>query len=70
MIDNNTFMLEQAGDIVKLKQALKDMLDMHDLMMDKVNHADSAYDANCIKAMNEVPGQARAVLKKVSTWKQ
>ena len=63
----NMFMLQQEETIIELKQALQDMLDMHDLMMKKANHANSAYDADCIKAMNEVPIRARAILIKGDT---
>jgi len=32
-------------------------------MMEKADHGRSAWDAECIKEMNEAPGQAREALK-------
>lgn len=45
--------------------ALNNMLEMHDMMMSKVNHSASFYDAATIAAMNEQPAKAREVLKAV-----
>ena len=47
----------------KLVKALKRMLKMHNLMMTKIDHATTAWDAECITEMNEAPGQARAALE-------
>lgn len=46
----------------ELFDALTRMCRMHDLMMKKVNHGASFYDAECLAEMNEAPTQARAVL--------
>lgn len=45
-----------------LVNALARVLTMHQLMMDQANHADSAYDASCLREMNEAPIVARKVL--------
>lgn len=42
--------------------ALVRMLKLYDLMMEKVNHKASFYDADCVREMNEAPGQARRAL--------
>lgn len=44
--------------------ALERMQKMHSLMMEKVNHKKSFYDAECIREMNEAPLQAKRVLTK------
>lgn len=46
----------------QLLDALKRMEYMHKLMMNKVNHASSFYDAETIKEMNEAPNQAREII--------
>lgn len=47
-----------------LLAALQRMDRMHALMMEKVNHRASWYDAECLREMNEAPLQAaRAIAK-------
>lgn len=46
----------------KLKVALQRMVNMHDLMMKKVNHGASFYDAECLGEMHEAPLQAKQLL--------
>ena len=46
----------------ELKDALEGMIDLYETMMDKVDHTNSFYDANCIKMMNENPLQAKKAL--------
>ena len=46
----------------KVVLALERMLKLNDLMMKQVNHSRSAYNAECIKEMNEAPPQARKAL--------
>lgn len=46
----------------QLKDSLSRMVSMHELMMDKVNHAASFYDGNCLAEMNEAPLQAKRTL--------
>jgi len=43
--------------------ALERMIDMHNLMMEKVNHGANWYDAQCLREMNEAPIQACRALK-------
>jgi hypothetical protein len=43
--------------------ALRRMLKMHDMMMQKIDHANAFYDAETIREMNEAPMQARQVLR-------
>ena len=46
-----------------LRAALIRMNKMHELMMKKVNHGASFYDAECLREMNEAPLQARKALE-------
>ena len=51
--------LEEARQLIEeLVSSLVRMNAMHDLMMKKVNHGASFYDAACIREMNEAPIQA------------
>jgi hypothetical protein len=59
-----TALLRAAPD---LRDALKRMLDMHSLMMKKVNHSASYYDADTIREMNEAPSLARKALAYATT---
>ena len=43
--------------------ALENMLKLHDTMMNKVNHAASFYDADCLRQMNDTPLEAVLALK-------
>lgn len=49
-------------EVADLAEALHRMTEMHSLMMSKVNHGSSFYDAKCIKEMNEAPIQASNAL--------
>ena len=49
---------------VRLTKALYRMVRMYEIMMEKVNHGASAYDAECIREMNEAPIQAGLALKR------
>ncbi|MEX3174094.1 hypothetical protein AB4M04_18660 [Serratia quinivorans] len=51
--------LETAGN------ALRRMLGMHELMMAKINHAASFYDAECLHEMAEAPYETSAVLEHI-----
>lgn len=42
----------------QLFAALERMVKIHDLMMRQANHRASAYDADCLREMNEAPIQA------------
>ena len=50
------------AEIEKLRAALTRMDRMHGLMMAKVNHGASFYDAECLQEMNEAPIQAARAL--------
>lgn len=50
------------ANTAELTAALTRMLAMHELMMKKVNHGASFYDAECLKEMNEAPIQAQKAL--------
>lgn len=52
----------------ELKVALEGMLEMHDLMMKKVNHKESFYDAQTLAAMNAAPLLARAALDSIENY--
>jgi hypothetical protein len=45
-----------------LFDALDRMSKMHHLLMTKINHGASFYDAECIREMNEAPVQAAKAL--------
>ena len=53
----NAIKADQAEN-AKLREALLRMINMHNLMMKKVNHGASFYDAECLKEMNEAPIEA------------
>lgn len=46
-----------------LRVALERMDRMHAMMMEKVNHGASWYDAECLREMNEAPLEARRALR-------
>ncbi len=48
-----------------LLEALKRMVAMHEMMMEKVNHGASFYDGKTIQEINEAPVQARQIIKRV-----
>lgn len=48
----------------ELYQALERLQRMHQLMMRKVNHGASFYDADTLSEMNEAPVQAERALNK------
>lgn len=50
----------------ELLEALEAMLALHQRMMDEANHAKSAWQAETIRQMNEVPGKARELVEKYS----
>jgi len=50
------------GERVPLRASLLRMVKLHGLMMKQVNHNEAAYDANCIKEMNEAPPEATKIL--------
>ena len=47
----------------QLQATLLRMLNMHHLMMSKIDHGKSWYDADCLREMNQAPSQARKVLQ-------
>ncbi len=51
--------------VVAAGNALRRMLEMHEMMMAKANHAASFYDAECLQEMAEAPLEAAAVLEYV-----
>lgn len=56
------YMVKSWNNHKALIVALERMVKMHDLMMKKVNHKASFYDAECITEMNEAPQQARILI--------
>lgn len=46
----------------RLRSALVRMMAMHEMMMKKINHGASFYDADCLREMNEAPIQAHNAL--------
>jgi len=55
-------LFEAHDHIDNLEKALERMLSMWEMMMEKINHKASFYDADCIREMNEAPTQARHAL--------
>ena len=53
---------ELAAKNEQLRDALARMVRMHGLMMAKVNHGASFYDAECLHEMNAAPIQAARAL--------
>lgn len=52
----------QAARIEQLTASLTRMLEMHDLMMEKVNFGASFFDTECLMEMNAAPVQALSLL--------
>lgn len=48
--------------VTRLEGALLDMIDLHNAMMKKIDHAGSFYDAETIEKMNTVPTKAKQAL--------
>lgn len=55
----------QAARIEQLTASLTRMLEMHDLIMEKVNFGASFFDTECLMEMNAAPVQARSLLGEV-----
>lgn len=55
--------MSQQHTVDILRTSLHRMILMHEMMMAKVNHGASAYDADCIREMNEAPIQAKRAIE-------
>ena len=61
----NAKIAAQAARIEQLTASLTRMLEIHDLMMEKVNFGASFFDTECLMEMNAAPVQARSLLGEV-----
>jgi len=57
----NAQLISTAPDLLK---ALERMNKMHNMMMEKINHGASFYDADTLREMNKAPIEARAEISK------
>ena len=59
---NSEFIVRAVNSFYPMVEALEKMLNLYELMMAQANHKNSAYNSECIMAMNESPGFASRAL--------